>query len=64
MSNIKNSPLVPAGFKDIVARTVLTFVIDVSGSMSQENRLGLVKQSLGLLMDKLDERDSKLHAFG
>lgn len=36
----------------------LTFVIDVSGSMAAENRLGLVKQSLGLLVDKLDERDT------
>jgi Ca-activated chloride channel family protein len=31
----------------------LTFVVDVSGSMSQENRLGLVKRALGLLLDKL-----------
>lgn len=36
----------------------LTFVIDVSGSMARENRLGLVKLSLGLLVDKLDERDT------
>ncbi len=36
----------------------LTFVIDVSGSMAAENRLGLVKRSLGLLVDKLDERDT------
>ena len=36
----------------------LTFVIDVSGSMAAENRLGLVKRSLGLLIDKLDERDT------
>lgn len=36
----------------------LTFVIDVSGSMAAENRLGLVKRSLALLIDKLDERDS------
>jgi len=36
----------------------LTFVIDVSGSMAREDRLGLVKQSLGLLIDKLDERDT------
>lgn len=45
-----------------VARTerkpaVLTFVIDVSGSMGMENRLGLVKRSLRLLVDKLDESD-------
>ena len=32
---------------------LLTFVVDVSGSMGQENRLGLVKQALGLLLDQL-----------
>lgn len=32
---------------------VLTFVIDVSGSMNRENRLELVKKSLRLLIDKL-----------
>ena len=37
---------------------VLTFVIDVSGSMHLENRLELVKRSLRLLVDRLDERDS------
>ena len=36
---------------------VLTFVIDVSGSMSREDRLGLVKQSLRLLIDKLRPDD-------
>jgi Ca-activated chloride channel family protein len=36
----------------------LTFVIDVSGSMAAENRLGLVKRSLALLVDRLDERDT------
>ena len=36
----------------------LTFVIDVSGSMAREDRLGLVKRSLALLVDKLDERDT------
>lgn len=35
----------------------LTFVIDVSGSMGQENRLGLVKQSLRLLVDELRDDD-------
>ncbi|WP_253894989.1 YfbK domain-containing protein [Corallococcus exercitus] len=35
----------------------LVFVIDVSGSMNMENRLGLVKRSLRLLVDALDERD-------
>jgi len=36
---------------------ILTFVIDVSGSMAQENRLGLVKQSLALLVDNLRDDD-------
>lgn len=35
----------------------LVFTIDVSGSMAQQNRLGLVKQALGLLVNELDERD-------
>ena len=35
----------------------LTFVIDVSGSMDMENRLGLVKQSLELLVEQLGRRD-------
>lgn len=35
----------------------LTFVIDVSGSMDRENRLGLVKRALGLLLDELDSED-------
>ncbi len=35
----------------------LVFVIDVSGSMSQENRLGLVKDSLQLLVDQLRPDD-------
>ena len=35
----------------------LVFVIDVSGSMSRENRLGLVKKSLGLLVDELRAND-------
>jgi Ca-activated chloride channel family protein len=35
----------------------LTFVVDVSGSMAQENRLGLVKASLGLLIDELRPDD-------
>ncbi|WNG17885.1 von Willebrand factor type A domain-containing protein [Cystobacter fuscus] len=35
----------------------LVFVIDVSGSMDIENRLGLVKQALRLLVNELDERD-------
>jgi len=36
---------------------VLTFVIDVSGSMNRENRLGLVKKALQLLVEKLTEQD-------
>jgi Ca-activated chloride channel family protein len=36
---------------------VLTFVVDVSGSMDQENRLGLVKQSLVLLLNELQPGD-------
>jgi len=36
---------------------VLTFVIDVSGSMDLENRLGLVKQSLRLLVEELRPSD-------
>ena len=36
---------------------VLTFVIDVSGSMGMENRLGLVKRALRLLVDQLRSDD-------
>jgi len=36
---------------------VLTFVIDVSGSMQQPNRLPLVKQALRLLVDELNQGD-------
>ncbi|HSO14122.1 MAG TPA: von Willebrand factor type A domain-containing protein [Anaerolineales bacterium] len=36
----------------------LTFVIDVSGSMDMDNRLGLVKRSLELLVEQLGPRDS------
>ncbi len=35
----------------------LTFVVDVSGSMDFENRLGLVQQALGLLLDELRADD-------
>ncbi len=35
----------------------ITFVIDTSGSMAQENRLELVKHTLRLLLTELDERD-------
>lgn len=37
--------------------SVLTFVVDVSGSMEQENRLGLVKRALSLLLAELREDD-------
>lgn len=36
----------------------LVFVIDVSGSMDMENRLGLVKRSLDLLVGQMREDDS------
>ncbi len=36
----------------------LTFVIDVSGSMEEGGRLELVKRSLRMLVDQLDERDT------
>ncbi len=36
----------------------LTFVIDISGSMDMDNRLGLVKRSLELLVEQLRPTDS------
>lgn len=36
----------------------LTFVIDVSGSMDMDNRLGLVKQSLEMLVEQLRRDDT------
>lgn len=36
----------------------LTFLLDVSGSMYSENKLPLVKKSLKLLLDELDESDT------
>jgi len=36
---------------------ILTFVIDVSGSMGRENRLGLVKKCLRMLVEKLRPED-------
>lgn len=36
----------------------LTFVIDVSGSMDMDNRLGLVKQSLEMLVEQLHRDDT------
>jgi Ca-activated chloride channel family protein len=45
---------VPAELRKDVS---LTFVIDVSGSMEMDNRLGLVKQSLNLLVKQLHASD-------
>lgn len=36
----------------------LTFLVDVSGSMQSEDKIGLVKQSLHLLVDQLGAEDS------
>lgn len=36
----------------------LVFLIDVSGSMYSKNKLPLVKKSMNLLLEQLDERDS------
>jgi Ca-activated chloride channel family protein len=46
---------VPAGERKPAS---LTFVIDVSGSMDMDNRLGLVKRSLELLVEQLRPDDS------
>jgi len=64
------TPFAPAGYRllrfNISGReirpeerkpAVLVFVVDISGSMDMENRLGLVKRSLGLLLDKLRPAD-------
>ena len=37
--------------------SILTFVIDVSGSMAQGNRLVMVKRALGMLLDELRPED-------
>lgn len=37
--------------------SILTFVVDTSGSMAQQNRLGLVKESLNVLLDQMKEED-------
>jgi Ca-activated chloride channel family protein len=39
-------------------RANLVFLIDTSGSMQEPNKLPLVKQSLALLLDELDPRDT------
>ena len=46
---------IPASERKDVA---LTFVIDVSGSMDMENRLGLAKRSLNLLVEELRPTDA------
>lgn len=38
-------------------KTNLVFLLDVSGSMNSPDKLPLVKQSLNLLLDQLDEQD-------
>jgi Ca-activated chloride channel family protein len=59
----KNSYLLLLGLKGKQVReedrkpAILTFVIDVSGSMNRENRLGLVKRSLRMLVERLREED-------
>ena len=44
--------------KDKRPASNLVFLIDVSGSMQPANKLPLLKQSLGLLIDQLGEEDS------
>ncbi len=51
---IKGMEIAPENRKD----ANLVFVIDVSGSMATENRLGLVKQALRLLVDELSNNDN------
>jgi len=46
---------IPDGERPPVA---LTFIVDTSGSMDQDNRLGLVKDSLEILVDELDDDDT------
>jgi Ca-activated chloride channel family protein len=59
----KNSYLLRLGLKAMQVHeenrkpAVLTFVIDVSGSMNRENRLGLVKKALRMLVERLREED-------
>jgi Ca-activated chloride channel family protein len=50
---IKGKEVEPGERKD----ATLTFVIDVSGSMDMENRLGLVKRALLLLLDQMRNGD-------
>ncbi|MBZ0137506.1 MAG: von Willebrand factor type A domain-containing protein [Planctomycetes bacterium] len=61
--NLKNSYLLRVGVqaRDILPANrkpaILTFVIDVSGSMKGSERLGLVKRALNLLVNELQEGD-------
>lgn len=61
--DLKNSYLLRVGMQGKVIDpdqrkpAILTFVIDVSGSMDMDNRLGLVKRSLKLLVDQMNEQD-------
>ncbi|NIA17251.1 MAG: DUF3520 domain-containing protein [Planctomycetes bacterium] len=62
-SGRKNSYLLRLGLKakqvseENRKPAVLTFVIDVSGSMNRENRLGLVKKCLRMLVERLRPED-------
>ena len=47
--------VIPDGERPPVA---LTFIVDTSGSMDQDNRLGLVKDSLEILVDELEDDDT------
>ena len=40
------------------ASAALTFVVDTSGSMDRDDRLGLVKRSLAILVDELEDGDT------
>ncbi|MCX4823174.1 VWA domain-containing protein [Streptomyces sp. NBC_01142] len=48
----------PSGREGERPPAALTFVIDISGSMSEPGRLDLVKESLGILTDQLRDDDS------
>jgi Ca-activated chloride channel family protein len=39
-------------------RAALTFVVDTSGSMDRDDRLGLVKKALSILVDELNDDDT------
>jgi Ca-activated chloride channel family protein len=59
----KNSHLLRIGLKarqvseENRKPAILTFVVDVSGSMNRENRLGMVKKALRMLVEKLRPED-------